>query len=271
MASLGPILWLQDVLPDPALAAFAAITHLGSAPVYGLLAGAATLGWDRRRGLVLSAALLLGSAVNEVLKAFFARPRPPARLHRVPAPGLAFPSGHAQANGVFWGTLARQEPRRLVVGAGAAAVVLVSLSRVVLGVHYVRDVVAGAAAGLALAGIVWAGEAAADRWVAPAPVAARLGLAVAAPVPLAWADLRGLAPALSGVLAGLAAAYVLEGRVHDDRPAGRLPLAVGGAAGAAVAAPWWLLPRVPALDWVGGFLAAGAAAWMGPWAARRRG
>lgn len=270
MASLGPILWLQDVLPDPVVALFVVVTHLGSGPVYGLVAGALVLAWDRRRGLVLAAALLVGAAANAGLKALFGWPRPPARLHRVPAEGLGFPSGHAQSNGVFWGTLARFEPRRIVVAVGAAAIALVGLSRVVLGVHYVRDVVAGAAAGLALAGLVGLGERAARWWLAGAPFPVRMAVAVAAPLPLAWAGLRGHAPALAGALAGLGVAYVLEGRVHDDRPAGLVPLAAGAAAGVAVAGPWWLLPRVPALDGVGGFLVAGAAAWVGPWAARRR-
>lgn len=270
MASLDPILWLQGVLPDPAVAAFALVTHLGSGPAYGVAAGAAVLGWDRRRGLVLAWALLLGAAANAWLKAFFGWARPPARLHRVTAHGLGFPSGHAQTNGVFWGTLARMEPRRAVVAAGAGAVVLVSLSRVVLGVHYVRDVVAGAAVGLALAGLVWTGERGLRGQLAGASLPLRLGVAAGAPVPLAWAGLRGYAPALSGALAGLGAAYVLEGEAFAGRPAGLLPLAGGLAAGTPVAGLAWLLPPGPVLDWVGAFLAAGVAALAGPELARRR-
>jgi membrane-associated phospholipid phosphatase len=70
----------------------------------------------------------------------------------VTADGFGFPSGHATAATIVWGSLAWWldvgTKRRRIVGA-AVVVALVALSRIALGVHYVTDVVAGIGVGLA--------------------------------------------------------------------------------------------------------------------------
>lgn len=84
--------------------------------------------------------------------------------------GHGFPSGHAFGSTIVWGGFA------LVVFGdefspgwfGAAAVVaLVSLSRLILGVHYLVDVVVGGALGVAVLGVFYV---VADRGTAPARV-----------------------------------------------------------------------------------------------------
>lgn len=66
------------------------------------------------------------------------------------AEGFGFPSGHALNAALVWGGLAwairLSSPRRRTVAA-AVVVVLVSVSRLVLGVHYLIDVVVGAGLG----------------------------------------------------------------------------------------------------------------------------
>lgn len=117
----------------------------------------------RRAALHLLAAMAVSGAVEELLKALIMRPRPPLALppgslhliHAVPA-SSALPSGHATvafaAAAALW-----QRDRALGAAAGLLAV-LISLSRVYLGVHYPSDVLAGALLGVA-------GAYAAGRWL----------------------------------------------------------------------------------------------------------
>jgi membrane-associated phospholipid phosphatase len=111
-----------------------------------------------RRLAVFTAVTGLGMAVlGPVTKAVVDRARPVVELPVVDPPSNAsFPSGHALTSLVTWGlllllTLPAVRPRvRPWLVAGAALVVLaVGFSRLALGVHYVSDVLAGWALGVA--------------------------------------------------------------------------------------------------------------------------
>lgn len=117
--------------------------------------------------LLLWIALLGGRLLSAELKALFDRPRPAPVAWDLELFGTpigfpaspSFPSGHAVTSVIVFGTLAylvvRLEPtvamRRWTLGAAAALILLIGLSRVYLGVHYPSDVLAGY-----LAGFVWA-------------------------------------------------------------------------------------------------------------------
>jgi undecaprenyl-diphosphatase len=95
--------------------------------------------------------------LNVGLKHLFQRPRPILDEPLVELVTYSFPSGHAVASTVFYGaacalvcTHVRSPALRvLAVGAAIAMVLLVTFSRVYLGAHYLSDVVAGVAVGLA--------------------------------------------------------------------------------------------------------------------------
>jgi undecaprenyl-diphosphatase len=143
--------WLTDLAK--------ASTHLGSFAVVGsfALVGAALLAARRRWaefGVLVVGMALIFFGVHEI-KAMVDRPRPGGGL--VGASGSSFPSGHA-AYSTFYVWLAVTIVMRLrpgmargaaVVAAGIALTVLVGLSRVYLGIHYLSDVSAGWALGLA--------------------------------------------------------------------------------------------------------------------------
>lgn len=125
---------------------------IGSPLILGMLAaGVALWLWSRKPrtvvflGLSLSGAMLL----NVLFKLFFARVRPALFEQLTPAPGYAFPSGHAMGSATFFLALyllARQllpRGRWLIVVLGTLFTLFIGLSRVVLQVHYPSDVLAG--------------------------------------------------------------------------------------------------------------------------------
>ena len=131
---------------------------LSAWPVKGpLLAGLATAqpGPLRRRlavAGVVAAAALLGSLASTVVKAVVGRVRPPAELGLDALVALpdtsSFPSGHATTAAAAATALALMVPRWRALAVALA--VLVGASRVLLGVHFVADVLAGFALGAAM-------------------------------------------------------------------------------------------------------------------------
>ncbi|MGZ6372569.1 MAG: phosphatase PAP2 family protein, partial [Candidatus Limnocylindria bacterium] len=120
--------------------------------------------------LAIGGSLLL----NGVMKPFFERPRPQLPWAQV-LPDYSFPSGHAMNSLALFLALAivawHLWGRRIGVPAAIAAtalVLLIGVSRIYLGYHYVTDVVAGFAASLVwltvVAGAIGAGERARGRW-----------------------------------------------------------------------------------------------------------
>jgi len=104
-------------------------------------------------GLIFAAVATAG-LVNDALKLIFARARPRLWLHgdisgfffdRMGSDYQSFPSGHTATSVAAAMVLAQLFPRWRA--AFAAFALLIAVSRVVLGAHYLSDVVAGAAVG----------------------------------------------------------------------------------------------------------------------------
>lgn len=98
------------------------------------------------------------------LKLLVARPRPVVEVPLAHASGYAFPSGHALNATVAGATLLvllwpQLSPRRRRAGVAVAAltVVVVGLDRVLLGVHFPSDVLAGVFLGGCLVTASWFG------------------------------------------------------------------------------------------------------------------
>ncbi len=138
------------------------VTQFGSTPVLiGVVIFAcvylAVLHRRRRRALYLITTSVLGVVVNNIIKALVARSRPHFDHAVAHAFGKSFPSGHAMNSTVVYGSLLvlawgplRTAARRAIAGVLVASLVgAIATSRVVLGVHYASDVVAGIALGSA--------------------------------------------------------------------------------------------------------------------------
>ena len=136
-------------------------THWNS--VAGVLAMSAILGYAllRRRLdywlLALVCTVPGGMAMNFLMKLVFERARPVFEQPLVTLHTYSFPSGHASGATLFYGFLAcllvrhvTSNGKRFGIGASAALMVAaVCFSRVYLGAHYLTDVLAGVAEGLA--------------------------------------------------------------------------------------------------------------------------
>lgn len=235
--------WLSE-LPEVVLVLAAVLTQLGDlwfltlVVTGGYWLGRHTPRLDdavtRDRMVAVLGALVLGIALTETLKVIFGVPRPPwfvadptlaglegplatAYAWLAGAGGFGFPSGHAIATTVGWGGLAwaiRAGDRRHRVAIAAAVVTVVSLARLVLGLHFLVDVVAGVAVGLGALAVVLRSR--------PWPV---LPFALATAVAVVGVAVAGLTTDTAGVVGlsiGVTGGWLLGGpaAVRSERAAG---------------------------------------------------
>mgnify|MGYP001941756557 FL=1 len=91
----------------------------------------------------------LSGILNPLLKNIFDRERP-TLLRLIDISGFSFPSGHAMGSTSFFGSAMYIAQRRasgstkgVIIGLCVALILLISISRVYLGVHYPSDIIAG--------------------------------------------------------------------------------------------------------------------------------
>lgn len=168
---------VNEAFPAWLAAVFLAITQLGG--VIGIPAWLVVMAWvDRhrraQRAAFCAGAVVVAMAVDQALKFLIARARPWSVLPATHVVGTletsySFPSGHTTASFALAmaATLAfpRLRPWPLVVAA------LVGFSRIVVGMHYPGDVLAGAWLGVtvSLALSFLARRRGLERYVAPSP------------------------------------------------------------------------------------------------------
>ena len=94
--------------------------------------------------------MLTIAIINIVLKNFFLRPRP-NEFRLIEETGYSFPSGHAMASTAFYGLLiyiVHEKIKNKILGNTICImlvllILLISISRIYVGVHYTSDVIAG--------------------------------------------------------------------------------------------------------------------------------
>ncbi|QDT54837.1 phosphatidylglycerophosphatase B [Caulifigura coniformis] len=151
--------WLPEMVRD--------VTALGSVVVLALsTAGVVGFLWllgKRWTAVFLTIATAGGALMASGLKMLFSRARPEVVPHLVHVYSSSFPSGHSMMAAITYLTLggmvmAVVEGRLLkmyVLGLAVALSILVGVSRVLLGVHYPSDVLAGWTIGLAWSEACW--------------------------------------------------------------------------------------------------------------------
>lgn len=155
---LGPP-WLEETMRDfTALGGTGVLTLLTLLVVLFLL-----MTRKRHAALLVVFSVAGGTALSQVLKWGFDRPRPDLVPHGMAVYSQSFPSGHAMLSAVVYLTLgallartqARTRVKVFLLGAAAALTVIVGISRIYLGVHWPTDVLGGWALGAGWAAFCW--------------------------------------------------------------------------------------------------------------------
>jgi len=144
------------------LSATRAVSHFGDPLVVTVLAVVAALAcWllGRRRDAVYVAAVRVAAVVlGFVVKEAVARARPALPQPVAHASGYSFPSGHALGAAALYSSLAvvgagalRRRWRPALVALAVVVPLAVATTRVLLGVHFPSDVIAGLVLGWAIA------------------------------------------------------------------------------------------------------------------------
>ena len=155
------LLWIQDTIRfEPLNTIMRIITSLGNAGIVWIALTLVLLGVrrTRRTGAACALALIFSLLLtNLALKNWVQRPRPFAELEaltlliRRPSE-FSFPSGHATSSLAAGWVMFRTLPRRWGIPALTLAI-LISLSRLYVGVHYPTDVLGGAIVGILAAAL----------------------------------------------------------------------------------------------------------------------
>lgn len=134
-------------------AIFTIITNLVNPIVIGIVGFCILIFAKNRRIFSFQLFLNMGivAVLNLVMKYFFVRSRPDEALHLVSEVGYSFPSGHTMFAVAFYGFLMymlwNSEHKKSVkiplTFVGVLLVLLISFSRIYLGVHYASDVIGG--------------------------------------------------------------------------------------------------------------------------------
>jgi membrane-associated phospholipid phosphatase len=166
----GPAARLDGALADRMNAAvhdeplllrmFQLITHLGRPVTLGVVVSIASVFvWrrgQRRLAVFLVVTVVGGGLVDSAVKILVDRPRPVVDHPVATAWGKSFPSGHAMSSTVTYGALLLTflpvlpgRRRVAAVVATAGLVLVIGSSRLILGVHFLTDVIGGYVLGLA--------------------------------------------------------------------------------------------------------------------------
>ena len=140
--------WFESIRNPVLDVLMSLVTHLGEETLF--MVGALFVFWcvDKRRGYYLLSVGFVGVLVNQWLKIVCRVPRPWVKdpdftiveSARAEAAGYSFPSGHTQTAAGFFGGIARFTNQLWLRIACIAILILVSVSRMYLGVHTPADV-----------------------------------------------------------------------------------------------------------------------------------
>ena len=231
---LQVVLWFQ-AWRVPLMEAFAQVFNvLGSEEFYIVFIPFVYWCIDALMGRRMLVALMISVWSNSAFKTLWNRPRPyqvSTQVHNIIVePSSGIPSGHVQNSTVMASTLADSIKRGWFTGLMVIYILLMAISRMVAGVHFPQDVIAGAVIGLLIfAAYLWL-ERPVSTWLARQSLALQIGFVIAAalvmgllhPLAIRNFDPNALKNLMTvfGVVVGGGIGFVLEERTVRFSAAG---------------------------------------------------
>ncbi|WP_436901618.1 phosphatase PAP2 family protein [Halovenus halobia] len=203
--------WLWEQYPEQYLEFALFVTDLGGVTTVMVLLSVLYWVLDREQSALVVSYIVAGASVVLLLKLGFALPRPEVELVAREYDQYGFPSGHAFTATVVYGGLVQVFDRYRNSVTTAAAVVLIvaiALSRVVIGVHYLADVIAGVAIGVGF--LLVMNRVTDGDPVRGFAVGVALGVPAVVAAAIAGAELSLAVVSLGSALGGLAGASALD-------------------------------------------------------------
>lgn len=146
-----------QTIESPALTSIVVfITNLGAGTLYLLILFYIFWCVDDRAGIKLSVLTIFSAWTNGFLKVMFKQPRPydlDPSVGRAFESSYGFPSGHAQSVLVFFMSLASMLKKPAVYIAAILITLVMSFTRLYLGVHFPTDILGGWLAGFIILGL----------------------------------------------------------------------------------------------------------------------
>jgi len=139
---------------------FKIITYLGEPVVFIIIAAILFLAYDKTYAKNLALSLLITHYLNQIFKSIIkdSRPDPNNDVNEdydLIEPSYGFPSGHAQTAVGFWGYIAyefkdKYKYKRIQIVPCVISVIifLVAISRIIIGVHDLQDIIGGLLLGI---------------------------------------------------------------------------------------------------------------------------
>jgi len=123
---------------------------LGEEELYVILCITTYILIDPDLGISLFGLVILSGSLNILLKELFSIPRPPRELWLEEVEGPGFPSGHTQVATSFWSRFSFQMRRKSIYLFSLICCTGIGLSRIMLRVHSIVDVLGGYLFGLTI-------------------------------------------------------------------------------------------------------------------------
>ena len=154
------ILWLQSLGGEGSIIYYLMnfFTLFGEEILIIAVMGVIYWGIDKNKGEMIGASVMTAAVVNPLIKNIFCRVRPfdafPSEIKNLKdVDGFSFPSGHSSSSATMMSALAlsyRKQHKKWLTALAVVVPLLVALSRNYLGAHWITDVVAGLAMGVAV-------------------------------------------------------------------------------------------------------------------------
>jgi membrane-associated phospholipid phosphatase len=199
---------------------FITVTELGSELFYMIFLPPIFWCLNKKFGFRLFFITLLAGYFTALVKNITSSPRPPEKHWMVEPESSSFPSGHAMGPTSMWGYIIVKLKHQIILIIGISIIILVSISRLYLGVHYPIDILGGLVFGIGLViGFIYF-EPALSEQINNLNFSQKIILSLIIPLILAGlayltlpGDIRAISG--SGALLGICLGYVVESRINN--------------------------------------------------------